>query len=123
MILFKDNVFAFTDGSGYWSTVEARVRLSHLEVPYIDEDSRFAELRVYFDTNTWDVEQQGLIYTDEFFLTGLRNRMVMDLGFSRAAADDVDYSEQGMQGDTFVSLDAGKTFIAEWLPKEHQEVS
>jgi len=94
-----------------------------LEVPYIDEDSRFAELRVYFDTNTWDVEQQGLIYTDEFFLTGLRNRLVMELGFSRGAADDVDYSEQGMQGDTFVSLDAGKTFIAEWLPKEHQEVS
>ena len=119
MMLFKDNTFAFTDGSGLWSAVSARVRLTRVEVPYIDKDSRFEGVRVYFDTNTWDVEQQGLIYTDEFFLTGLRNRMVMHLGFSRAAADDVEYSEQGMQGETFVSLDAGETFIAEWLAKEH----
>jgi hypothetical protein len=119
MILFNENTFAFTDGSGLWSNKEQRVRLCRLEVPYIDEDEDFGELRVYFDTNTWDVSEDGLIYTDEFFMKGLRNRLVMELGFSRGAADDVDYSEQGMQGAAYVSCDVDGRFLYEWLEKEH----
>ncbi|MCA1800107.1 MAG: hypothetical protein LC650_02290 [Actinobacteria bacterium] len=119
MIQFKDNTYAFTDGSGYWTILEKRVRLTHMEVPYINDEQDFGELCVYFDTDTWEVEADGLIYTDEFFLTGLRNRLVMNFGFTRAAADDVDYSEQGMQGDTYVSLDVGRAFLAEWLEKDH----
>ncbi|MCA1800300.1 MAG: hypothetical protein LC650_03315 [Actinobacteria bacterium] len=118
MIQFKDNIFAFTDGSGLWSNQQKRVRLSHMEVPYINEEQDFGELCVYFDTDTWDVEQDGLIYTDDFFLTGLQNRLFSQ-GFSRAAVDDIDYSEQGMQGETYVSLDVGRAFLAEWLEKDH----
>lgn len=33
------------------------------------------------------------------------------LGFSRAAAYDVDYTEQGMQGRSYVSLEGGKKFV------------
>jgi len=114
MILFKENTFAFTDGKGLWSGAQERISLTRLEVPYVDEEERFGELRVYFLPETWNVEEQGLIYTDEFFLTGLRNRLVQ-AGFTRAAADDVDYSEQGMQGDDYVSFDVGKLFLDEWL--------
>jgi len=119
MMLFKENTFAFTDGNGLWSNKAQRVRLCRLEVPYLDEDEDFGELRVYFDGATWDIKEDGLIYTDEFFMEGLRNRLVMELGFSREAADDVDYSEQGMQGDTYVSCDVDGRFIYEWLEKEH----
>jgi hypothetical protein len=35
------------------------------------------------------------------------------LGFSDAALDDIDYSEQGMQGDNYVSMDVGSDFIRE----------
>jgi|AntRauTorcE11897_2_1112592.scaffolds.fasta_scaffold28728_1 hypothetical protein len=115
MIEFKGNVFAFTDGKGLWSGAQERISLTRLEVPYVNEEEDFAELRVYFHPETWNVEEQGLIYTDEFFLTGIRNRLVMDVKFSRAAADDVDYSEQGMQGDDYVSFDVGKLFLDEWL--------
>ena len=123
MILFKENTFAFTDGNGLWSNVAQRVRLCRLEVPYIDDEGSFGELRVYFDGATWKVSEDGLIYTDRFFLTGLRNRLVIELGFTRAAADDVDYSEQGMQGDVFVSCDVGKAFLDEYLAKEHKAES
>lgn len=114
MMQFKNEVYAFTDGSGFWSNVQARVRLTQLTVPCVNEDEDFGELRVYFDTATWDISKQGLIYTDEFFMTSVRDRLVQ-LGFKRAAADDVEYSEQGMQGVDYVSLDVGKAFLDEWL--------
>lgn len=36
------------------------------------------------------------------------------LGFTEEAANDVDYSEQGMQGDDYVSMDACVKFYNEW---------
>jgi hypothetical protein len=30
------------------------------------------------------------------------------------AGDDVDYSEQGMQGDNYVSFDVGAKFLKSW---------
>jgi hypothetical protein len=35
------------------------------------------------------------------------------LGFSVQALADIDYSEAGMQGDNFVSMDVGGDFIRE----------
>lgn len=67
-------------------------------------------MRVYFDTKSWDISNDGLIYTDQQFLQELR--WLLDwLGFSRTK--DVNYSEQGMQGDDYVSLDTSDKFIAE----------
>jgi hypothetical protein len=40
---------------------------------------------------------------------------LIELGFNQAQADSVEYSEQGMQGDDFVSLDAETPMIAAWL--------
>jgi hypothetical protein len=57
------------------------------------------EMLVFFDTNTWDVKD-GLIYNDEGFLNELRAALA-EVGFN----DEIDYSEQGMQGKDFVSLD------------------
>ena len=34
------------------------------------------------------------------------------IGFSESEANDVSYSEQGMQTDNYVSLDVGALFIA-----------
>jgi hypothetical protein len=53
----------------------------------------------------------GLIYTDKQFKRELREYLV-SLGFTQAEADDVEYSEQGMQGDSYVSCDVGAVFIA-----------
>jgi hypothetical protein len=73
----------------------------------------FGELRVYFDTDTWDVNVHGLIYTDRGFLKELREF----LNAHGLPGADVSYSEQGMQGDDYVSLDAGHKFYAAWMQK------
>lgn len=108
--MFHVNWKLDTAGDGYWSEVRKTVRATQLEMPYVNEEKTFGELRVYFDTDTWDVEQDGLIYTDSLFLDELRERLhVAGLDASR-----VDYSEQGMQGDDYVSLDVTETFITSW---------
>jgi hypothetical protein len=53
----------------------------------------------------------GLIYTDKLFMLELRTYL-QTLGFTAAEAADVEYSEQGMQGDSYVSCDVGAVFIA-----------
>jgi hypothetical protein len=64
-------------------------------------------LRVHFDTASWDTYTDGLIYTDKQFMTELRELLTAQ-GFD---ASDVSYSEQGMQGDDYVSCDVGECFI------------
>jgi hypothetical protein len=96
-----------TDGSGLWSDVVSPVFVTKLDLPYISLDGNFGELRVFFDTAYWNTDTFGLIYTDEVFLKELKAA----LGAAGFSADDIDYSEQGMQGVDFVSLDVGPGFI------------
>ena len=100
-----------TGGDGYWSTVSTPVRVTKLSVPYINDEQDFGELRVHFDETTWNVDEDGLIYTDSIFIHQLRDRLTA-AGF---AGDDVDYSEQGMQGNRYVSLDVGEKFLSSWF--------
>lgn len=105
---FKDHLT--TDGSGYWSNVAATVQTTHLQVPYIDEEGDFGELRVYFNTNTWRIDRQGLIYTDRKWLNELCDAL-RERGYNTS---DIGYSEQGMQGEDYVSLDVGEKFLSSW---------
>lgn len=100
-----------TDGSGFWSGIAVEVKVTALSVPYIDDVRDFGELRVHFDTRSWDVDEDGLIYTDEQFLAELLAAL-KDEGFD---VSDVGYSEQGMQGDDYVSLDVGPNFLNSWM--------
>jgi hypothetical protein len=109
----------YTDGKGYWSKKKALVRCIDLSVPYNNENE-FGELRVKFDLSTWDVTNDGLIYTDELFMSYLRNNLYVFLG---AAADDVSYSEHGMQDKDYVSCDVGATFLKAWNAFTNNEVS
>jgi len=101
-----------TNGTGYWSDVVKEVKVIKLALDF--DEPNFGELRVYFDPNTWNNEHDGLIYTDELFIDDLRG--VLDVtGFDDS---DVSYSEQGMQGDDYVSFDVGESFIESWGFKE-----
>lgn len=104
------NVKINTAGDGYWSRHSTRVSVKRIDVPYINDEGDFGELRVYFDTATWDVNKKGLIYTDTEFLQGLKDA----LAHSGLNPVGVDYSEQGMQGYDYVSLDVGKEFLDSW---------
>lgn len=102
-----------TAGDGYWSVVETAVEIVDMQVAYINDERDFGELRVYFNTATWDVEHYGLIYTDSDFL----NELQLFLTQHGLVGSNVGYSEQGMQGDNYVSLDVGKVFLASWEAK------
>jgi hypothetical protein len=107
-----------TSGGGYWSNTQTRVRVTDLRLDITgvfdnkgdDYDEPFGELRVYFDTATWDVYSQGLIYTDPGFFAGLKQHLESQ-GIN---VTDISYSEQGMQGTDYVSLDVGQHFISSW---------
>lgn len=110
--MFKFERTLNTNGKGYWSDVIAPVNITKITVDYVNDERDFGELRVHFD-NTWVVATDGLIYTDPQFLRELRKELTA-VGFAGA---DVDYSEQGMQGDSYVSLDVGKKFMKSWDKK------
>jgi len=100
-----------TAGDGYWSPVAKSVAVTDMQLGYVSDDKDFGELCVYFDTATWDTAEDGLIYTDSLFLDEL-NAFLQAQGLASA-----NYSEQGMQGDNYVSLDVGAEFIAAWEQK------
>lgn len=106
-----EKVLFCTSGDGYWSNAAKVVQITDIKLGYCAEEKDFGELCVYFNTATWDVEQDGLIYTDKLFLQEL-NAFLAKHGLGEA-----EYSEQGMQGDDYVSLDVGAEFIAKWEAK------
>ncbi len=110
-------VILHTAGNGYWSDAEKAVTITDIQLgvgtQWEDEDEIFGELRVHFDTDTWNPEADGLIYTDRLFLRELQEFLTAH----GLPGDDVCYSEQGMQGDDYVSLDAGTAFYKAWMQK------
>jgi hypothetical protein len=104
-----------TAGTGLWSSSVAAVQVLRVELAYINDEGDFGELRAYFNTQDWDVEQDGLIYTDKIWINEFR-ALMRSLGFTRNAVNDISYSEQGMQGTDYVSMDVGKDFLSELEP-------
>lgn len=108
-----------TDGKGYWSTVARKsIRINRVELASLttEEYATYGELRVYFNTQDWNVESDGLIYSDMGWKHSFLTCMEQTFGFSLAAILDVSYTEQGMQGTDYVSLDVGQTFLNECAP-------
>lgn len=103
-----------TGGDGLWSREIRKVQLSKMSLAFASPS--FADLNVFFTKKSWDTYKHGLIYTDRRWLKEFR-QLLVTLGFTAKASRDVDYSEQGMQGDNFVSLDVGKHFIKEYIAK------
>lgn len=109
----KVNFVTRTSGDGYWSVQIKNVRITRVELAYVNKECDFGELRAYFDTGDWDIDNDGLIYSDmgwkHSFLTCMENHF----GLSPDAILDLSYSEQGMQGEDYVSMDVGPQFILE----------
>ena len=103
-----------TNGKGYWSRAVKAVEIVDMQIAYINDERDFGELRVYFNTATWDVNTDGLIYTDKQFMRELQ----AFLNAQGLTGKDISYSEQGMQGDNYVSCDiVGAKFLTAWEAK------
>ncbi len=107
-----EKVIMNTSGDGYWSDVAKPVEVTDMRLGYVNDELDFGELRVYFNTKTWNVNEDGLIYTDRQFYVDLQ-KFIKEQGL----VVDLCYSEQGMQGDNYVSLDVGKDFLDSWARK------
>jgi hypothetical protein len=101
-----------TAGDGYWSNVSKAVEVTDMQLGYVSDEGDFGELCVYFNTDTWNVDKDGLIYTDSLF-----KQELMKFVAEQGLVVDLCYSEQGMQGDNYVSLDVGKEFLDSWARK------
>ena len=112
-IRLKLNKSIATGGTGLWSEHKANVHCTWATLAYLNDERNFGELRVFFSRRTWDPKKYGLIYTDREFMDGLR-QVLVDAGLSAAAVKGVNYSEQGMQGDDYVSCDVRQRFIEEF---------
>jgi hypothetical protein len=109
-----------TGGNGYWSNRVADVRITSIDLSYMDEDQSFGSVNAVFDTDTWNVKTDGLVYTDKTFMEAFRAKLT-EMGL---AADDLSYSEQGMQDEDFINFDAGAEFMASFkaaFPAEFAE--
>jgi len=104
-----------TDGNGLWSDKAKAVQVLRVELASSSDEGDFGELCAYFNTSTWDCDKDGLIYTDKVWIDEFR-ALMRSLGFTRAAVNDIAYSEQGMQSDNYVSMDVGADFMREVEP-------
>jgi hypothetical protein len=109
-----EKVVLHTDGlRGLWSTKAKAVEIVDMRMQYCTDEKDFGELVVEFNTDTWDCEKDGLIYTDTGFMAELKEFLTAH-GLD---GSDVGYSEQGMQDYNYVSCDVGESFIASWIAK------
>jgi hypothetical protein len=109
-----------TNGLGYWSRAKKAVRIVGMDIGYINDEQDFGELRVYFNTEDWDVQKDGLIYTDKQF----RNELQAFLDTQGLPGKDISYSEQGMQGDNYVSMDiVSAKFLTAWVSKSNAQAA
>jgi len=93
-------------GDGYWSDTAKQVYVESITMFVANEaDYSDGDLGVHYNTDTWNDEELGLIYTDSAFLADVQTTLIK-AGISIEAAEDVCYSEQGMQDEGRVSCDA-----------------
>ena len=104
---------ATTNGKGYWSHEKRKVKIDSIEIESITDDNGdeiyvgdktrtpvMLYLRVFFNRKNWNIEKHGFIYTDKQWISQLRKGL-REIGVT---ATGLDYTEQGMQGDDYVSL-------------------
>ena len=93
-------------GDGLWSETAKQVYVESITMFIAnDADEGDGDLGVNYSTDTWNDDELGLIYTDSAFLEDVQTALIT-AGISIEAAEDVCYSEQGMQDEGRVSCDA-----------------
>ena len=101
-----------TGGNGLWSSKEKKVNIIKIAPVSVTKD--FVSFDAYFDKKNWNPDKDGLIYTDERWIREFREELVK-LGVTKKVAKSIDYTEQGMQGDDYVSLETDNIKFAEYM--------
>ncbi len=108
------NKFFKVAGDGLWSNTAKEVFVTDIGMfVSTNNEADEGEEACYCDgdmyalttAETWNEEELGLIYTDSAFLECVQAELIK-AGISIEAAEAVTYSEQGMQDEGRVSMDA-----------------
>ena len=93
-------------GDGLWSDTAKDVFVTDIGMfVNANADEGDGDMYALTTAETWNEEELGLIYTDSAFLACVQKELIK-AGISIEAAEAVTYSEQGMQDEGRVSLDA-----------------
>ena len=110
---------ASTNGKGYHTYQVKKVRITEIRISrYVRSenvrDKPLLQMEVYFNTKDWNTKKDDLIYGDEKWISELRKGL-QSIGF---VATGLDYTEQGMQEDDFVSVEtSNKAAVESFLSK------
>lgn len=114
---FKDDIFVSksitlevpiictTSGNGHWSSHKKQTRVNKIELgfyKYCYKDSNSIYVNAIIPKSSWSVKRYGLIYTDPQWLRDFNSQVKILL--PHVFTDYVDYTEQGMQGNDYVSM-------------------
>ena len=102
--IYNINETFHTSGDGYWSNEKKAVTIQSVHVVELEDISTFM-VNVIFDTNDWNTEEDGLIYTDPQALSELKTILADHIAYDFS---ELKYTEQGMQGSDSISLEVDK---------------
>lgn len=116
-------------GNGFWSYENKKTTVKKItfEVGYFTGDSVTLYAKVFFTQKEWNIEKDGLIYTDTNWIKDFNKNFVkLPEVKNLVKMKDIDYTEQGMQGDNYVSLSfdvRGKDNIMEFFSRFGTSIS
>jgi len=109
----KTPMLCQTNGDGYWSGTNRTVATTKVEIEVGEIEFSLhrgtvflpVHIKAFFPKRSWDTDKHGLIYTDSLWLKDFRKQFAKQFPSLAWAANKIDYTEQGMQGDNYVSLE------------------
>jgi hypothetical protein len=108
-------IIASTNGNGYWSSESRKTTIRTLGFDGIYGDLKPVRngrrqkpwicvyVKAFFTGKDWNIHNHGLIYTDNKWMKEFREGF-KSLKRMKGFGHDIDYTEQGMQGENFVSM-------------------
>ena len=97
-----------TSGVGLWSSIEKDVYITNISWIYKQHNDEYL-LDIFFD-DSWNIEEDGLIYTDGTFIINLKQQLLSlreSEKIPELPYEKLSYTEQGMQGREYVSMILG----------------
>lgn len=101
------SITASTDGMGSWTSERRPMKIHKIRFkPYIYTENGVGSIYVdaSFYVKDWDTDRHGLVYTDEKWLREFRKAFYAKFPAMKGIDPRIDYTEQGMQGRNYVSL-------------------
>lgn len=107
---------ASTHGKGHWTDKAEPVEIIQIYLNHFTEGSQMhGELHAIFNKRFWNTAEKGLIYTDETWMKEFNEHL------AHRGGTPVHYSEQGMQGENYVSMDVNHEFLSSPLGVQLRE--